>query len=150
MSTFLTTIRSPRRMAIKPHESSGGWLAAGISIACLARLRGLDSITTLRPDSSGAHSGIVKSALGAPGEFRVDASRPSVARAFRPADRCNQRRRRTAGYTRDVERFFPARSVFRSEIRADRPGKFVVRSASVHVPSLAERNRRSRVDLVLA
>src|ERR1700731_2311466 len=66
MSTFLTTIRSPRRMAIKPHESSGGWLAAGISIVCLANLRGLDSITTLRPDSSGAHSGIVKSAPGAP------------------------------------------------------------------------------------
>jgi Alginate export len=70
--------------------------------------------------------------------------------AFRPPGRCHQRRQRTAGYARNLERVFSARSVFRAEVRADWAGKFVIRSAPVRVPSLAERNRNFRMDMVLA
>jgi hypothetical protein len=88
-------------------------------------------------------------AWGAGGNFGWTLPGP-VWPAFRPPGRCHQRGQRTAGYPRNLERVFPAWGVFRVEVRADGAGKFVVRSAPVRVPSLAERNRNFRVDMVLA
>src|SRR5260370_41137180 len=65
MSTFLTTMRSPRRTATNPRESSVAWLAGGISTVYPASHPEQVLITTLRLGSSGAPSGIVKFAPGA-------------------------------------------------------------------------------------
>src|SRR5580692_9854038 len=143
MSTFLTTMRSPRRTATNPRESSVAWLARGISTAYPASHPEQVLITTLRLGSSGAPSGIVRFARGAQEGI-------SAGRFPAPFGRCHQRRQRTVGYPRNFQRVFSAGSVFRAEVRADWAGKFVVCPAPVRVPSLIERNRNFRVDMVLA
>src|SRR6266481_7694028 len=65
MSTFLTTMRNPRRTATNPRESSVVWLAGGILTAYPASHPEQVLITTLRLGSSGGPSGIVKFAPGA-------------------------------------------------------------------------------------
>src|SRR4029077_6792974 len=150
MSTFLTTMQSPRRTATNPRESSVAWLAGGISTAYPASHPEQVLITTLRLGSSGAPSGIVKFAPGAQagisgGRFPAPCGPcDSASRPMPSAETTDSR------YPRNLERVFFARSVFRAEVRADWAGKFVVCSAPVRVPSLTERNRNFRVDMVLA
>jgi len=122
----------------------------GISIASLASRPGQVLITTLRLGSSGLFRESLDPCMGCWFEHRMDASRSGVARAFRPADRCNPRRQRPTEYAGNLQRAISARSLFRSEVRTDRAGKSIVCPAPVSVPPVSERDRRVLLDLVLA